>query len=216
MLNYYSAKTFIENLKREVSIIQYLSKFINYNDGNNMSKFFQADSKPKNFNINKGNVKILNQDSDWSIEYPNSMEGHIEVKQKGETVEVNLNKDFPNELPVKLNINSLDHCNIYLKNGMIDLSHTCPKTYAKVDNGRLSAKLSKDEFCTVKANVGTGVLSNHSNLNTPHYSENNYHNFGSGISSIYQDYNLNSKVELSGNGTKEATFEVKVGIMELN
>lgn len=175
-----------------------------------MSKFFYGnDLVPKYFKINKGSVR-LTSDNGYLVKYPNAMDGHIRVQQNGETIEIELDKDFPNEEPVVINLKNLNECNINLTSGVLDSNYLCPIMNAKVQNGTLSAKLLKDDVAFVKAKVEIGVLNNHSNLdNAPN--QNNQFN-----QPVFDWNPIKTNVELIGNGAKIVNFEVGSGVIDFS
>ena len=122
-----------------------------------------------------------------------------------------LKKDFPSEGPVIINLNSLSECNVNLNNGIIELAHVCPIMKIKIDQGNLSAKLSKYTTGSVKAHVNIGVLTNNSDLQVdPSYEGQSFGSFW-GIGTGF-----NNHIELMGTlDYCTATFEVGSGIIDL-
>ena len=179
-----------------------------------MSKFFnfKAFIKPTSFKINKGNIKLVKEKEDYSVKYPNAMEGHIRIDQESDGINIHLNKDFPSEDPIVINLNSLQTCNVNLESGVLRSEGLCPNMTVKVNSGTLSAKISKHNIASVKAHVNTGVLNNRSDLQPSHSHEGqsfgNFWEMNMGVS-------FNNHVELMGTGSSHATFQVDIGTMDL-
>ena len=181
-----------------------------------MSKFFQTLIKPTSYKINKGNVKLVREEVDYFVKYPDVMEGHVHINQVGENIDIMLTKDFPGEKPVVINLNNLQTCKISLESGVINSEAVCPNMKVRVNSGTLSANISKHNMASVKADVDTGVLNNHSNLAKVQSNDGMFGNFMN--MGFMQDMGIgfNNHIELMGNGTSHATFEVGSGTMDLS
>lgn len=181
-------------------------------------KFFQYLVTPTNLKINKGNIKLVQEEEDYFIKYPDLMDGSIEINQVNEDIDIKLNKEFPGEDPVIINLNGLSECNVSLSNGIIRSEYICPIMKVRIDNGSLYAKLSKYINGSVKAHVDIGVLTNTSDLtkiqsDNPNpfltmFTEMNFMNIGTG---------LNNNIELMGTlDYCSAVFEIGSGTIDLS
>ena len=177
-----------------------------------MSKYFyfQALIKPTNFKINKGNIKLVREETDYSVKYPDSMKDHISINQVDKVVDIKLTKDFPNEDPMTINLSNLQTCNVNLESGTLRAEAVCPNMKVRVNSGTLSANISKHNMASVKAHVSNGVLNNNSDLQVdPSYEGQSFGSFwGMGTG-------FNNHIELMGNGSSHAVFELDTGTMDL-
>lgn len=180
-----------------------------------MSKYFyfKASTKSTNYNINKGNVKLVNEGIDYSIKYPSKMEGDIKINQVNENINIQITKDFQNEDPITINLNQIETCNINLESGTLISEAKCPNMKVKVNTGTLFARILKCDLLTVKADVHNGILNNNSDLElVPSHNNKSFGNFF-GMNNM--GIGFNNHVELIGNGSHYATFEVDSGTMNL-
>lgn len=177
-------------------------------------KFFQYLVKPTHVNINKGSIKLIREEANYFVKYPELMNGDIKINQVGKNVTIELKNDFSQESSVVVNLNGLPECNVYLNNGLISSEYNCPTMKVKIDNGNLFAKISKFANGIVKAHVDNGLLTNNSDLAKAH---------DGGISSFFSMYTgmnmqagLNNNVELTGTlDNHSAIFEVGSGSIDL-
>jgi len=178
-------------------------------------KFFQCLVNPTNFKINKGNIKLTSEEADYCIKYPDSMDGSVEINQINENINIELKQDFPSEDPVIINLKNLSECNVHLNNGVINSEFICPIMRIKVDNGSVSAKLSKYTTGLVKAHVNIGILNNTSDLTK--VQNDNPQNTFFGMNFMNMNTGLNNNIELMGTlDYCTAIFEIGAGTMDLS
>jgi hypothetical protein len=187
-------------------------------------KFFQAVSRPSTFDINRGSIKLVREEGDYAIRYPDTMEGHIFINQADSNINVNLTKDFPSEGPIVVNLNGLPSCNVNLENGVVRSEYVCPNMKVKIHSGTLSADVPRGVVGLVTGHVDTGVLTNKSGLQPVHHTGDEPHHSGLGMffGSHFWDIvgiggiGFNNHAELMGTGEATAQFHVETGTMEFS
>jgi hypothetical protein len=123
--------------------------------------FIGSGSKPKEFKINKGKVRVIASVEEFWIKFLTKDTEFLDFKQEGEVLEVNISKD---SVDITINIFGLDRCNIFLDAGIMDVSSVSYDSVMSIKSGTMSVHVDKDEVGVISAHVGTGVLSNKSGL----------------------------------------------------
>lgn len=124
--------------------------------------------KPTKINLNKGSVSVVKDDEDYLVKYSSKMDDFIKVSHSddGDSVDIVLSKDFPDEDPIKVNLKGLKECNISVTSGVVKVGYLCPLMGVRVGAGTVSAMVASDSVGIVKAKVGVGVLKNNSSLSS--------------------------------------------------
>lgn len=123
--------------------------------------FIGSGSKPKEFKINKGKVRVIASVEEFWIKFLTKDTEFLDFKQEGEALEVNISKD---SVDITINIFGLDRCNIFLDAGIMDVSSVSYDSVMSVKSGTMSVHVDKDKVGVISAHVETGVLSNNSEL----------------------------------------------------
>ncbi len=123
--------------------------------------FIGLGNKPKEFKINKGKVRVIASVEEFWIKFLTKDIEFLNFKQEGNLLEVNISKD---SIDITINILGLDHCNIFLDAGIMDVSSVSYDSVMSVKNGTMSVHVDKGEVGVISAHVGNGVLSNNSGL----------------------------------------------------
>jgi len=167
----------------------------------------------KNFNINKGQVKVVNENSPYRIKYPENVQSKITIAETSDSISVTLKEELP-EVTITVNTYGLNECNVRLGAGNMTTIGVCPKAKYSVGSGNLYAEVNKTNTGIVTGHVGTGTLTNKSNLDKADVQPQNTMFFGNFFPGMNMNF-MQTSIKLLGEfeNVYEADFDVTTGCL---